>query len=411
MKVPKNTRKFGCFFCDNNVFFKFWKFFKNLKFCRILNEKFFELKKKIVNFRKKIQEKLLKNNEKKLKNWKNWKRFYEKLSEIGRKINKIALNVCSWTWARVRAKIFYKSDQKNVQKSRIIEKNISHNCFRHYKNQPKFVSSLFKAYHLRDCLNSSNYEKTLVEFLALNEGSRLFPYKDVGGHWTIGFGLLLSLNNAKEYQKLAVQAFAKALGRDLPKEIPVEKLSLFSKKNLISKTEAEKLLLYVLAANEAEIRRKFRFYDRLEANIRITLQSLYYNGPALLGANLMRNLAEYVRTSNPDNLLAAIVEIESRLGAKMAGFVGVQNRRYAEGAMCSNRSLDFLCRIEPKLWPIFLEKLKIENPNFCHEIEKLQKFDGMDQNLYEKIGQYFKIFSNPLTKIRIEEIWKTLEKC
>lgn len=324
-----------------------------------------------------------------------------------------------------------------IKHCKISSKTDQHSFFNHMRFHKNFLPTFFLAYSLRDTLHSNiavgnnPYAHVLFSFLALGEGCKLYPYLDTRNHWHLGYGLLLKRDDAHEYEQLAVESFKKALGVDLYKLIPVEKLNPQTAKQFnITKEDAKQLLLYSLSKNEEKISKILPRYFQLSPNIKIALQSLYYNAPCLLGPNLLKHINLYLDTNDSTHLLNVIKEIEEYSNPKTShDWAGIQNRRYMEGAMCSNPMLDLFIRIDSSLFFKFLYEL--QNPvndikqgkfifsaidafvfvNIGYRLEQIIRDESLHEVAYEKIRHAIctnKIFSTE--KVTIQHIWKILEK-
>lgn len=77
-------------------------------------------------------------------------------------------------------------------------------------------------------------------------------------------------------------------------------------------------------------------WDKLRANERMCIHSLYFNKPTLANSksNLMKNIKKYIETNDEKFLRLAIKEVTER--SNPAKVDGIQNRRNAEGALLAS---------------------------------------------------------------------------
>lgn len=244
---------------------------------------------------------------------------------------------------------------------------------------------------MREDAHEKNYWQKLCEFLALVEGCALYPYQD-SSHYSIGFGLLLKRSDKKEYEPLAYRIFQEALGIDLYNFLPIELFDLeveelvsSLKAYRITKDQAYTLLSHTLAYNEVMIQNKIPKFEKLQPNQKIALHSLFYNSPSLLGINLVSALNEYLNSKQLVCLLDVIDEIEQNSNRFLPGsnyYFGLQNRRFCESVMFSNRQLDFITRIPNSLFYKFFAQLSIDMPHL-HAV--LSKFLYLCDDLFESL--------------------------
>jgi GH24 family phage-related lysozyme (muramidase) len=219
----------------------------------------------------------------------------------------------------------------------------------HFLKQKNILPTFELIHRMRDSLTSKNFDETLVKFLSINEGLEKGPYLDSRGNWHIGYGLLLLKNESNTYEKIAIDAFEKVLGKNLQEFIPLSRLKTKDFAGiLLNQNQCEKLLLYVLKLNECNLVKIIPNFKDLPFNMQIAIHSLYYNAPALIGPRFLGNLRMYEEKKDPCFLINCIWEIEENSNPNKDEFSdsqGIQNRRYYEGAMFSDKVLDLVHRI------------------------------------------------------------------
>lgn len=233
---------------------------------------------------------------------------------------------------------------------------------------------------LRDSACQQNYWDTVLAFVALSEGCVLYPYPDLE-HFSIGYGLLVKQAGKCEYEKLAVCAFKEVLGKDIADIIPLDAFNDNGalRRCRISQQEAEALLLYVLERNEVILRDSMPYFDVLDYNQRIALHSLQYNSPVLVGPKLKRNITMFQQTLDWQFLSNCVYEIEQNSNYETQVWVGIQNRRFREGAMFSNKFLDLAIRLQKDKYQKFLCAIKYD---YCELYDCIQDFsyeEALDQ--------------------------------
>lgn len=85
----------------------------------------------------------------------------------------------------------------------------------------------------------------------------------------------------------------------------------------ITKEQAYMLLDYAIKLREQELNRKFGAdWSLLKPNEKITITSIYYNSPSLVGPNFTTNIKQYIRTSEKQYLKKAFFEIKHQSNPK-----------------------------------------------------------------------------------------------
>ncbi len=242
---------------------------------------------------------------------------------------------------------------------------------------------------IRDSINISNYWTNLCQFVASNEGYMSHGYPDCE-HYSIGYGLLFKRSDCVGYEKLAIRAFAEALNVDLYQFIPIEifaqprgQIIASLKRYRLTSGECIKLLSYTLEENNFFLRARIKRFDELEPNQKIAIHSMWYNSPSLIGPNLLSFLNNYIQTKDQIYILDCLYEIECNSNfAESEYYIGLQNRRFKEGLMFSNRGLDFITRIPEEYFDRFLDHLSKNMPGLYFN---MRRFFDLTDNIEESI--------------------------
>jgi GH24 family phage-related lysozyme (muramidase) len=165
---------------------------------------------------------------------------------------------------------------------------------------------------------SNNYEQSRFNFIAGEEGFSAKAYKDSLKLITIGYGFNLS-------DKGNFAMAARVLNKT-----PAQMLSLRNGTTNISNTEARTLFESSAANAESIINNTFKDVP-LNSGQRLSLVSLAYNHPALIGPKLTKAI-------KGGDFEAADHEIRSN--SNKYGIKGIQNRRGREADMFSSFSKD-----------------------------------------------------------------------
>lgn len=241
----------------------------------------------------------------------------------------------------------------------------------------------------RESITAAIYWQNLCDFLAMNEGYVPHGYPDCE-HYSIGYGLLFKRSDRSGYELLAIRAFKEALGIDLNSFIPMEIFNTDRAQTLaalkqyrLTPDQCMKLLSYTLEDNEYFIRARIKGFDLLSANEKITIHSLWYNSPSLVGKNLVGFLTNYIETSDLLDCLDCLYEIECNSNsAQGEHYLGLQNRRYRESTMFSNKALDFVVRVPEQYFDNFLDHLAKDMPKLY---EKLSQFFDLSESVEESV--------------------------
>jgi len=242
---------------------------------------------------------------------------------------------------------------------------------------------------MRDAIDITNYWKRLCDFVAMNEGCVVHGYPDCA-HYSIGFGLLFKRSDRSDYEPFAIKAFHHALGINLHEFIPLSifnetpyQICNFLKIYQLSVSDCCKLLSYALETNEGLINARIRNFSALSPNKKIAIHSLWYNSPSLIGPNFTRALDAYTNSGDMTYLLDCIYEIECNSNSAQGElYFGIQNRRYREAIMFSNRALDFLMRVPEQYFAQFLYELRNDMPNLY---EALVGFDNLADSVEDSV--------------------------
>lgn len=189
---------------------------------------------------------------------------------------------------------------------------------------------------LREDLILENYQKSLLEFFILNEGNHFKAYEDSRGFATIGIGFLLGTENSN-IRKFAIKIFKDLFDKDIS-NLPVEKIK-------INESESIKLFEYSLKIRRINIKKRLKFFDQLNLNEQLSIESIFYNCERLLGRILIKCITDYFHTKEQIFLIKAVENIEQYSNPKhFPDHYGIQRRRDREGAMMSNKTIDQIIR-------------------------------------------------------------------
>lgn len=130
-------------------------------------------------------------------------------------------------------------------------------------------------------------------------------YKDNKGLRTIGIGFNMDRPEARfEWEA--------ALGKDVSFDIHSD----LKTKIPITKEQAYQLLDYSIQTREQELSKIFPDWMLLKPNEKITIISIYYNSPSLVGPKFKYNIKEYINTGDELYLEKAFFEIKHQSNPK-----------------------------------------------------------------------------------------------
>lgn len=162
-------------------------------------------------------------------------------------------------------------------------------------------------------------------------------YNDSKNNRTIGVGFNMDRKEAKS-------EWLNALG-SIYKFVPC-----LNKKETITTAEAIGLFEYSLKIREHEVQKKFsKIWEKMHLNEQISLISLYYNSPKLLGPKISNYLYDYVLYNSKNSFAGAIDEIRYHSNPQYDKFnnivplsvrIGIQKRMDREAIMMRGQKLD-----------------------------------------------------------------------
>ncbi len=176
----------------------------------------------------------------------------------------------------------------------------------------------------------------------------LKSYLDTKDLKTIGIGFNMNSSGAKA-------EWEAALGKDV----------LFSNdkevKTTITKVQAYKLFDYSIKIREKKLKKKFGTdWDLLKPNEKITITSMYYNLPGLIGPKFTENIKQYIKTNDKKYLEKAFSDVKYQSNAKkdkkgnkkkVEERVAVQKRMDREAAMLESYKCPLYSKPEDKAIP------------------------------------------------------------
>lgn len=155
-------------------------------------------------------------------------------------------------------------------------------------------------------------------------------YEDAKGYKTIGIGFNMDRREAKS-------EWESALGNE------VSFYDAREGKINITNSQAYKLLNYSIQIRESELQHKFgNDWDLLKPNEKITIISMYYNSPVLIGLKFTSSIKQYIKTKERKYLEHAFFETKYQsnpkidakgIEKKVTERVAIQKRMDREAAM------------------------------------------------------------------------------
>lgn len=184
-------------------------------------------------------------------------------------------------------------------------------------------------------IKKEEYEFWRKEFFKINEGFMRKVYLDSRKIPTIGYGFALGLpgGNFRNYVK---EILLQALGYSLEDVLNGKE---------ISETDASLLLNFSLQIRYQKIKKKLPFFDHLQLNEKLCVESVFYNSEKSIGKNFICHMKKYHYEKQKESLILAIEQIEKFSNPKISSdWQGMQNRRDREGAMLGCNEIDILIR-------------------------------------------------------------------
>jgi len=240
--------------------------------------------------------------------------------------------------------------------------------------------NLFFSKVLRDSIHnldlSSNenmkiFSENLKDFLKIHEGVRFEAYDDktpdkktgggkpireilasggkVVGDRTIGVGFNMDTGSArKEWESLF--------------HVSVSFDDAYNGKLKLTEEQVDRLLYKSLSTRCQQVEEIYEnIWSKLRANERITILSLYFNGPKLVskGTKFYAHIKAYVETGHEKHLQEAVYEVRHRSNRDKED--GTQDRRNCEAELLDSTKAPFYSKPNEPLYPQNLLHIKLND--------------------------------------------------
>jgi GH24 family phage-related lysozyme (muramidase) len=142
---------------------------------------------------------------------------------------------------------------------------------------------------------------------------------------TVGIGANLEI-------KGVLEKLDKVIGK------PGTMQKVYDGKDELTKEDISKIFKHCIEERVTDLRNIYgaESWNKLKANERISILSLYFNNPSLANksTNFYKHIRNYLNTNDVKHLKLAVEEVEKR--SNKTGSEGIQHRRNAEGALLAS---------------------------------------------------------------------------